>query len=523
MGGSASLPSVKEKDLSLFVGTWNLGNQPPANMDWIPIHEKHDIYVIGVQEAAFSKEGNEIDLHMHRLLERMFEPDYVCLGYESLTPRTDHTFKQVGEFKDAVKKGTAKASGIRIVAFIRRSLAGRDHSVHVQTYIQTCGRLQGASGNKGAVAIMIHIDGVTLSFVNNHLNAHMEQLPRRIEDYQVISRRLHYSHDTFGDEKLKMAEQDDPEYAVEVMNKSDVVFWFGDINMRLQPLEDLDKRSEMHDIVSALVRERKFSELVAFDQLKKQQKKGLVLGGFSEGKLDFVPSFKFNKPEGVASGIEEVRDNPDFYANQKSQHDELNYSKKRVPSYCDRILWKSTEGVSVTCKHYTSGKFLQASDHLPVFGTYKLKMRMIKMKRQSSQPVEGFLKLHLTNIALDTHGSSSLLNSDEHMDAPVSITIFHKNAKEVIVLPAQSDRDRAWIGDYMLESSVSIPEAMKHPVLFLVRDYTKSEEDDYEAKFFGEGMLSLLNLTSRSISINLYQGGKPQGVLTADVLFSVAI
>eukprot|EP00055_Hartaetosiga_balthica_P002751 m.5145 g.5145 ORF g.5145 m.5145 type:complete len:529 (-) comp2345_c0_seq1:348-1934(-) len=528
MGSSSSLPVVKERELSCFVGTWNLGNKAPAHMNWIPIEEKHDIYVLGVQEAAFSKEGSKIDLFFEAMLGNIFDTNYVCLGYESLTPRTDSTFKQVNAFKDAVMKGTAKASGIRIVAFMKKSLAEMDHSIHVESYIQTCGRLQGASGNKGAVALVVHIDGARLAFVNNHLNAHMEQLERRIDDYEIISRRLHHAHDTFGDEKQKMTEQDDMEYSVEVMNKNDVVFWFGDVNMRLQPLEDLEQRKEMCDIVLGLIREKKFSELIKHDQLKKLQMRGIMLSGFEEGKIDFVPSFKFNaikdgSGDGTEkSGLKRVQENPHVYDHQDNQHEKLNYNTKRVPSYCDRILWKKTEGVSIHCTKYTSHKFLQGSDHLPVYGTYKIKMRMLNGKKHQAVS-GGFLKMHMTNVELNPHGSPSLLTTKEFKSAPISVTVFHKYSQHNLVLPANSNDDRVWVGDYILESTRSIAEAMAHPVLFLVRDYTKDDEDDVHLRYFGEGMLSLLNLTSRTVNIQLYQGGKPHGSLSAEVFFSVTI
>lgn len=101
------------------------------------------------------------------------------------------------------------------------------------------------------------------------------------------------------------------------------------------------------------------------DQLIKAQEDKVAFVGFSESSPSFPPTFKLESGEGNTA-----------------------YSKKRIPAYCDRILWKSLRVSTSSC----FPDYLQAeedklknvsfnycpeittSDHYPVSATFKVKI-----------------------------------------------------------------------------------------------------------------------------------------------------
>lgn len=84
------------------------------------------------------------------------------------------------------------------------------------------------------------------------------------------------------------------------------------------------------------------------DQLKQQMMKKKALPGFTEGEYHFPPTFK------VERGIE------------------LRYVPSRLPSYTDRILWRSLCPASVRPILIDSVQSITSSDHKPVFGTFEI-------------------------------------------------------------------------------------------------------------------------------------------------------
>ncbi|KAJ1428519.1 hypothetical protein B484DRAFT_67179 [Ochromonadaceae sp. CCMP2298] len=81
--------------------------------------------------------------------------------------------------------------------------------------------------------------------------------------------------------------------------------------------------------------------MAACDQLSRERKKG-VFEGFSEGPLNFPPTYKF------IPGTEE--------------YDQRAEKKMRVPAWCDRVLWRSHRNTDVSQLLYCSHP-LRLSDH----------------------------------------------------------------------------------------------------------------------------------------------------------------
>ncbi len=130
---------------------------------------------------------------------------------------------------------------------------------------------------------------------------------------------------------------------------ADFSLFLGDMNYRV----DLPS-----DRVRSLASSGAFSDILAHCQLNKVlQQYGSPFAGFCEAPIDFAPSYSYDPGT----------DNFDSSA------------KARIPSYCDRILWRaqirssSTSPISCSCSSYRMSP-LNASDHKPVVALLQLSM-----------------------------------------------------------------------------------------------------------------------------------------------------
>lgn len=74
-----------------------------------------------------------------------------------------------------------------------------------------------------------------------------------------------------------------------------------------------------------------------------EKKPGKLFENFKEAKINFLPSYKFDRGTDVYDTSE----------------------KHRTPSYTDRVIWKAKDGV-VKVNRYDMCKFCKDSDHKPV-------------------------------------------------------------------------------------------------------------------------------------------------------------
>uniref|UniRef100_A0A8C2BDN6 Inositol polyphosphate-5-phosphatase Ka n=1 Tax=Cyprinus carpio TaxID=7962 RepID=A0A8C2BDN6_CYPCA len=132
-----------------------------------------------------------------------------------------------------------------------------------------------------------------------------------------------------------------------------VVFWFGDLNFRIEDHGML--------FVKNCITSQQYNLLWSKDQLTMMKQKEATLQKFKEGPLDFHPSYKFDLHS----------DNYDTSG------------KKRKPAWCDRILWRLEEQhkdefpLKLSQEFYTSKMEYGISDHKPVIGIFRLELRKI--------------------------------------------------------------------------------------------------------------------------------------------------
>ncbi|KAJ6427028.1 hypothetical protein OIU84_022592 [Salix udensis] len=141
-----------------------------------------------------------------------------------------------------------------------------------------------------------------LCFVCSHLTSGQKDgaEQRRNADVYEIIRRTHFS---------PAMEANQPQ----TIPSHDQIFWFGDLNYRLNMLD-----TEVRKLVAL----EKWDELISSDQLCKELRSGRVFEGWKEGVISFPPTYKYE----INSGR---------YVGENPKESE----KKRSPAWCDRILW----------------------------------------------------------------------------------------------------------------------------------------------------------------------------------------
>lgn len=180
--------------------------------------------------------------------------------------------------------------GVSVSLFIRADYIDSVREVKIASKKTGMG---GIAGNKGSVAIRLNVHNTSMCFVVSHFAAGQSNPQERDRDM------------AFALKELQMAGGQD-------ILAHDVVFWFGDFNYRVE----LDRQEAL-----SLIRDNKYKELRAHDQLRQRMKQGLVFEGFVEPIIDFAPTYKYD----VGTNVYDTSD------------------KLRTPSWTDRILYRGSD------------------------------------------------------------------------------------------------------------------------------------------------------------------------------------
>ncbi|XP_054695729.1 phosphatidylinositol 3,4,5-trisphosphate 5-phosphatase 2-like isoform X1 [Grus americana] len=311
--------NLDEPDLiSVYVGTWNMGSTPPPRSiaSWLTSRGlgrtqdettaciPHDIYVIGTQENSLG--DREWVEFLRASLKTLMAIDYRVVALQCLW-------------------------SIKIVVLVKPEHERRISHVHTSS-VKT--GIANTLGNKGAVGVSFLFNGTSLGFVNCHLASGSEKTHRRNQNYSDILRSL-----VLGDKRLS---------AFDLTLRFTHLFWFGDLNYRL----DMD----VQDILAHITK-KEFETLLAVDQLNLEREKNKVFLRFSEGDISFPPTYRYE------------RGSRDSYMWQKFKPTGMRIN---VPSWCDRILWKSHPETHVVCNSYGCTDDIVTSDHSPVFATFEV-------------------------------------------------------------------------------------------------------------------------------------------------------
>lgn len=306
----------------MYFGTWNVNGQDPSEPlnEWLIYKDSEnspamtpDIYCIGFQE---------LDLSASALM----------LGDKSqASPWALFIEKALSNVGDYVLLKREQLVGILLCVYVKCDLPVSN----VQTGIIPAG-IMGVMGNKGGVAVRFSAYESTFCIVNSHLNAGQENVVRRNQDFNDIARSMYFTLES--GESMGVFDHD-------------YLFWMGDLNYRI---------NGVNEEIRAKVKNGEFDELILHDQLKEQQRLGNAFVGFSEAKIAFCPTYKYDK----------------------NSNNYVSLDKGRSPAWCDRILWRAREGGDVSCLRYTRHELL-SSDHRPVSGCFRTKIRTFVRERRA--------------------------------------------------------------------------------------------------------------------------------------------
>lgn len=190
--------------------------------------------------------------------------------------------------------------------------------------------MSGMAGNKGAVAIRMDYTNTQLCFVTAHLAAGFANYEERNRDYNTIHHGLRFQRNRGIDDH-------------------DSVIWMGDFNYRI------GLGSEK---VRQLIKIGDLETLYENDQLNLQMVAGLTFPYYSESRITFNPTYKYDLGN-------------DMYDTSE---------KARIPAWTDRILRKGTNLRQV---NYNVAQ-LRFSDHRPVFATFQCTVSIVNEARREA-------------------------------------------------------------------------------------------------------------------------------------------
>jgi hypothetical protein len=227
---------------------------------------------------------------------------------------------------------------MKLVVFVRSGL----NVNFLETDVVPCGGPGQNLGNKGAVGVSFWIGSTSFCFIGAHLAAHEGEAKTKLRNanYQKIVQDLQLGMRNFP-----------------LMTQFDHIIFCGDLNYRLR---------EFNEGCQGALKSGDIQHLRQYDELAKEIEEMRTLPGFSEGDITFRPTFKlyFASQGSDAAG-----------ADLLAVSDTLSYNMLRIPSYCDRVLWRSNVASRpLRCIEY-GASFETAiahggSDHAPVWGVY---------------------------------------------------------------------------------------------------------------------------------------------------------
>ncbi|KAF0981289.1 hypothetical protein FDP41_012549 [Naegleria fowleri] len=368
--------------VSVHACTWNVASQVP-NKAYLQKYFRRvfmgnendennhvpDIIVLGFQEIemnakALITEQTEAATVWRSVLSEVF-PEYDCIACHQLVGLCIFVWVQ---FKLARHCSPCMASEVR------------------EGFSKTL-------GNKGSVSVRFKLFGKQFNFINVHLPAHTEKLLERNEALNSIINKAVNDPTLIHTSSLQFHHSNSNRASI--TTKDDFVIIIGDFNYRI------DSHFNFTEVITK-ISQRRLSILYKCDQLQKEKQMGRILKGYNEaGPLEFIPTYKCKSYEPHEQAQIDLDDISNIFSTKKD----------RIPSWCDRIFYKSNPNIVV--HEYTSHIRVCASDHKPVTAkmTLWLNENMSTSNSQPSQQVESVDDLLRFDEPLSTNPSLESLSS----------------------------------------------------------------------------------------------------------------
>ncbi|CAD5174198.1 unnamed protein product [Musa acuminata subsp. malaccensis] len=214
--------------------------------------------------------------------------------------------------------------GIYLSVWVRRSLRRRIQNLKVST---AGVGVMGYIGNKGSISVSMSIYQTLFCFICSHLTSgenNGDELRRNADVQEIQRKTLFSSVPSVGMPKT--------------IFDHERIIWLGDLNYRINLSYD-----RTHKLISG----KEWSKLFEKDQLRLELKKGRAFDGWSEGVINFPPTYKYEL-------------NSEKYIGEDPK------SGRRTPAWCDRIL---SFGKGMRLLDYRRFE-LRLSDHRPVTAVF---------------------------------------------------------------------------------------------------------------------------------------------------------
>ncbi|KAF9737447.1 hypothetical protein PMIN02_000862 [Paraphaeosphaeria minitans] len=347
------------RELTAKVMTWNAGAVKPTELrhneqdqnffrELLQPEDPADILVFGFQELvdlenkkitakSFFKKKKSKDTQEQEHMSHQYRAwrDHLVRVLDEHCPRQNYTLLH-----------TANLVGLFTCIFVKSSERAKIRDVSAaEIKLGFSGRV----GNKGALVVRFLIDDSSLCFINCHLAAGQSQTQHRNNDAASIMEaaplpRNRSPRDCMnffvggGDGSMIL------DHEICILN--------GDLNYRID--------SMTRDSVVSAVKQGNLTKLLERDQLLLSRKRnpGLRLRAFNEAPITFAPTYKYDV-------------GTDTYDTSE---------KKRSPAWCDRLLYRGLGKIKQT--EYRRHDCVKVSDHRPVSGMFKLRIKTIHTKLQ---------------------------------------------------------------------------------------------------------------------------------------------
>jgi hypothetical protein len=349
------------RELSARVMTWNAGATKPNTMrqteqdrnffrELLEPENPPDILVFGFQELVDleDKKITAKSIFKRKKHKETSENEHMSHQYRAWRDHLVRVLDEHSPNQNYVLLHTANLVGLFTCVFVKASERTNIRDVcAAEIKLGFSGRV----GNKGALVVRFFIDDSSLCFINCHLAAGQTQTVHRNNDAAAIMENAPLPKNRSpsdcanffvggGDGSMIM------DHEICILN--------GDLNYRIDAMP--------RNTVIAAVQQGNLAKLLERDQLLLSRKRnpGFRLRAFNEMPINFAPTYKYDV-------------GTDNYDSSE---------KQRSPAWCDRLLYRGLGRIKQI--EYRRHEGIKVSDHRPVSGKFKLRVKTINSKRQDA-------------------------------------------------------------------------------------------------------------------------------------------
>ena len=340
-------------DLKILVCTANIGNAEPTvdSLEaWIPpggscdrvnpldgksaLIGTFDLIAIGMQEATWAESARRKSLRSKSTLGVALTDEEVLNALEEKNTAVLREMLQETLGESYCQVADEQRGQMRLHLWAKRSILKDIMDIRISGSNKGIGNVL---ANKGGIVATLYYRSTRISFLSAHLAAHegRSYYKTRCDNMKSILREA---------KTFSLSKKFDDAMTAHHM------FVFGDLNFRTR----FDSESKHEDNINRareLIAAKDFESLYLFDELQEGLGEGHLLVDFETLPCNFPPTFKVERRRGYV------------------------YKEQRTPSYTDRILFKSAEGLSENLKPlaYEPCVDFITSDHKPIRGAFTIK------------------------------------------------------------------------------------------------------------------------------------------------------